>query len=437
MTTNDPLDSFPSVSYDVSLGEETQHVEATAPAPVAVNGVPTNAWLAGAPQLWNEGYTGKGMIVGLVDTGIDLSHPAFQCTPSGKHKVIKQVDMTTAIDYSEGINVPVNYFHGTAMAGLIAGYSTDGYRGVAPNAQIVSYQYTNNVTGDPINSSSPLVDWDEVEAQGNADITQIQIDRAAQAIRNCVHDGCHVINLSIGLAQTRIEANNLDLTMFNRAIEFAFLHGVVCFVASGNTGEATFNGMAANPAAVGVGSVDYQPLAGQITQSPFSSPNQSGVRVADVTHMGGVVNPCAYDPNPFFPNPIFISMLAMSTVAWGPINQFLTVRGLTNLQPQNTLYIAIFAFGTSNSTAITSGFAMLMKERHRSQTAAELRLHVESQALDLFTPSYDRFSGYGLPTTYTAPPVVQGYGQIDPECPSSAQAQHVRQQAALPYGLFM
>ncbi|MES1922895.1 hypothetical protein MHBO_004426 [Bonamia ostreae] len=43
--------------------------------------VPTGVWLTGAPLLWQQGYTGKGCTVGVIDTGIDPTHNDLQSLP--------------------------------------------------------------------------------------------------------------------------------------------------------------------------------------------------------------------------------------------------------------------------------------------------------------------------------------------------------------------
>lgn len=77
--------------------------------------VPTS----GAPAFWSAGYTGQGVDVAVVDTGIDASHPAL----SGK--VLAQKSC------AQGDSSPDDFHgHGTHIAGIIASQDSS-YRGFA------------------------------------------------------------------------------------------------------------------------------------------------------------------------------------------------------------------------------------------------------------------------------------------------------------------
>lgn len=116
----------------------------------------------GTPPAWT-GYTGKGVIVGIIDTGIDFNHSDFR-DPAGHSRVLYIWDQTTGIT---GANHPTPYDygtewtkaqidagqctekdtsgHGTVVAGIAAGNgSATGngwpayrYVGMAPEADII------------------------------------------------------------------------------------------------------------------------------------------------------------------------------------------------------------------------------------------------------------------------------------------------------------
>jgi subtilisin family serine protease len=95
-------------------------VEPVATADASVPAEPGAAWGVEAVGAIDCGYSGAGVKVAVLDTGIDASHEAFQGLR------VTQRDFT-----GEGDGDPIG--HGTHCAGTIAGREVNGYRyGVAP-----------------------------------------------------------------------------------------------------------------------------------------------------------------------------------------------------------------------------------------------------------------------------------------------------------------
>ena len=114
----------------------------------------------GAHQVWNStpGYTGKGVIVGVIDSGIDWSHPDFtgkdgtsrilyiwdQCGDTGTRGrgdagISYGVEWTKA-DIDSGLCEEMDPSgHGTHVSSTIAGNGGDlhGFSGMAPDADII------------------------------------------------------------------------------------------------------------------------------------------------------------------------------------------------------------------------------------------------------------------------------------------------------------
>lgn len=82
----------------------------------------------GAPAAWKAGYTGKGVKVGVLDTGIDSSHPDFT------NRIAAKKDFTGSGTTNDTVG------HGTHVASTIAGTGAAGsgrYKGVAPGSQLL------------------------------------------------------------------------------------------------------------------------------------------------------------------------------------------------------------------------------------------------------------------------------------------------------------
>jgi len=94
-------------------------------------------WLWGirkvkAPQAWELGYTGEGIIVAVVDTGVDGTHPDLQGQLVEGYRPLTGETLSPYMDSSFGGS------HGTHVAGTIAAKRDEtGVVGVAPNAKIM------------------------------------------------------------------------------------------------------------------------------------------------------------------------------------------------------------------------------------------------------------------------------------------------------------
>ncbi|RLK58667.1 S8 family serine peptidase [Actinokineospora cianjurensis] len=78
----------------------------------------------GAPAAWKAGYTGTGVTVAVLDTGIDRTHPDL---------VSRVAEARTFSDAPDGLD---RIGHGTHIASIIAG-NGERYRGVAPGARLL------------------------------------------------------------------------------------------------------------------------------------------------------------------------------------------------------------------------------------------------------------------------------------------------------------
>lgn len=160
--------------------------------------------LPGAQQL----STGKGVTVGLLDTGV----------------VPGRVDLTgqvsTGTDYAGGVErsgEPGWGEHGTCMASIIAGHGRngggDGMLGVAPGAHILSVRVIRDDDAPDL-------------AQATRDKTPI-----SDGIKYAVDHGAKVISMSLGGEETNAGD---DSSAESDAIRYALAHNVVVVAAAGN-----------------------------------------------------------------------------------------------------------------------------------------------------------------------------------------------------------
>lgn len=188
------------------------------------------AKMVGAVDAWKAGYTGKGIDVALVDTGVS----PVRGLASGN--VINGPDLSFDSQRAD-VRYLDAYGHGTHMASIIAGRDVAGtpasynnpaaFNGIAPDARIVNIKVG--------------------ASDGAADVSQViaAIDWVAQH----AHDyglNIRVLNLSFGTDSTQSAV--LDPLAY--AAEVAWRKGVLVVVAGGNDGTKNVN--LANPALDGV-----------------------------------------------------------------------------------------------------------------------------------------------------------------------------------------
>ncbi len=94
---------------------------------------------------WQK-YTGKGVLVGVLDDGVEITHPDLAANvwtrPVGGRLVDPaNANLVTGLPVAPGVT-PVGDNHGTPVAGVIAAVANNGLgsTGVAPDAKISSYR---------------------------------------------------------------------------------------------------------------------------------------------------------------------------------------------------------------------------------------------------------------------------------------------------------
>lgn len=175
------------------------------------------------PTYFNDTrYTGKGVKIAVIDTGIDFSHPDLERNYRGGFDLVDLDEEPAETTVEKGI--PTS--HGSHVAGIIA---ADGQlTGVAPDAEVYAYR-----------------------ALGPGGVgTSIQV---IAALEEAVNANVDIINLSLGNT-----VNGPDYPT-SKAVNEAARRGIAVVVANGNDGPAnwTVGAPATAAAALSVGA--YQP----------------------------------------------------------------------------------------------------------------------------------------------------------------------------------
>lgn len=96
-----------------------------------------------APEVWARGIDGRGVTVGIMDSGISCTHPLLPNVVGGQSFVSPDsIDASSCAAWSD--NNAACKGHGTHVAGTVAGL--DGY-GVAPGAQLVALKVFDDLAG--------------------------------------------------------------------------------------------------------------------------------------------------------------------------------------------------------------------------------------------------------------------------------------------------
>ena len=196
--------------------------------------VSDNIYQVGADQMWSrtdakdQSVTGKGVVVAVLDSGVDYTHPDLGGGFGASFKVIGGYDF-----YNNDSDPMDDNGHGTHVAGIVAANGAS-HKGVAPDASILAYK----VLGSDGNGRESSV----IEA----------IDRALDPNSDGdTSDHADVISMSLG------GAGELGDPLCV-AVRNAYDSGVVVVVAAGNEGPAmgTVSSPGLAPEAITVGAVD-------------------------------------------------------------------------------------------------------------------------------------------------------------------------------------
>ncbi|WP_342433037.1 S8 family serine peptidase [Neobacillus sp. FSL H8-0543] len=203
-----------------------------------------------AKETWaNSGFKGEGMVVAVIDSGIDPSHKDFKLTTFNEEGLSKtevnqlvQENGLKGKFYTDKVPYAYNYYdqnstildlgpeasmHGMHVAGTVVANGDEangGIKGVAPEAQVLGMKVFSN---DPLYPST----WSDIYLA---------------AIDDSIKLGADVLNMSLGSTASFYDENSAE----DLAIQRAVANGIVSAVSAGNSnhiGDGWDNPYAQNP----------------------------------------------------------------------------------------------------------------------------------------------------------------------------------------------
>jgi serine protease AprX len=358
----------------------------------------------GAQAMWAKGFTGQGVDVAVIDTGVSRVPGLNQ---SGK--VIDGADLSfdsqnPAFSYTDGFG------HGTMMASIIAGSDVTTATRTKCATCLVASTYSDTTKYVGIAPGARIINVKAGASDGSTDVSQViaAIDWVVQHRRD---NGMNirVINLSYGTDSTQ----SADIDPLSYAAEVAWRKGILVVASGGNEGLDTTSlaSPAYNHSILAVGAEDNAGTAALADDTiPLFSQHGNGLRGVDIVAPGAHVIGLKV-PGSFID----------STVTTGKVG--------TRFQRGS---------GTSEAAAVVSGVAALLIQKYPTATPDQIKTMITStgQGListkgipSLFLPLADLalnwWSGYGLvdanaagslkapPTVATPAPYAKGSGSLE------------------------
>lgn len=219
------------------------------------------------PGAWDLGVSGDGVVIAMVDTGVDNEHPGLNEKFVAGYDAVCFVHSDPTCVASGGrvedgsFDPDDGHQHGTACMGMAAatgldanGEQTDFY-GAAPDAALVDVRIGTDAGAGPFENYLLSQEFYESAMNGLQWIIDHKDDAWAGADES--EYGIDIISLSWGI--TSHEAGGSDGSdMHSRILDDAMLAGIVVSVAAGNDGPDNdgLSGMGSSDLSITVGATD-------------------------------------------------------------------------------------------------------------------------------------------------------------------------------------
>jgi subtilisin family serine protease len=348
-----------------------------------------NVNIMNVPAVWAAGFEGEGVVVGVIDTGVNYNHADLQ-----SHMWTHPSYPYFGYDFVNGDNNPMDdHGHGTHCAGTVAGDGTAGSQtGMAPKAKIMALKV--------------------LSAGGSGSESGVWA-----AIQFGVDYGADVLSLSLGWQQSWGPDRQSWRNSFNNALAA----GVISAVAAGNEGN-------------NYGAPNNLRTPGDVPP-PWLHPAQT-----TTGGLSGVVSVGATDSGDNIA--IFSSRGPVTWQTVNPFNDYPYNPGMGLLRPDvtapgvdvkscthnnNTGYT--FMSGTSMATPGVAGVMALLLSKNPNLTPAQISEALEMTSVDLGVTGKDNTYGAGRVNALAAVnyvdypgPVYSSHSIIDPNSNGQIEA---------------
>ena len=308
-----------------------------------------NLTAIGAPALWNLGYTGQGVVVASVDTGVDVSHPDLG--PRWRGGTNSWFDANDP-DFNPLLDTqPYDMDgHGTAVMGILVGGDAGGTAiGVAPGAKWIAAKIFD-ANGEALESEIHAAFQWLLDPDDNPD----------------TDDAPDIVNNSWGFEQNPdVCVEEVGGFSFRADIQTLKQAGIAVVFSAGNGGPSSHTSVSpANyPESFSVGAVD-------------ETQNVADFSARGPSACGGDVYPSVTAPGDRAASPFGIKT---SDLTLGlPISSY------------------TYVTGTSFAVPHASGAMALLLSAYPDLTPDQLETALKVSAIDLGPAGPDNENGYGL-----------------------------------------
>ena len=207
----------------IGLSKEVQVVQGYMAPRYGVSALPVSSSATphviqvGADKVWGLGYTGRNVVVAVLDSGTNTAHydladhlwEGYADTDGDGEKD----DLVNGWNFIAGnSDITDDYGHGTHCAGIVCGDGTVGnVTGVAPDASLMTVKVVNRTGGG---TPSQMI----------------------SGVEFAVENGADILSMSLGFKSSQISSS--DIVALRKTFENVLAAGVIVCAAAGNDGES-------------------------------------------------------------------------------------------------------------------------------------------------------------------------------------------------------